>query len=133
MKKVLILEDDEKSAARFQEMLEGDEVEVVVVRVASEARKRFESGYFDAIVLDGTAPSVPGTQPSLVGPILAREFRRLGYEGPIIATSKDPGARALTRKGANEVVQHHSYSCDKLDELPWLLREVLGLLPKTVD
>lgn len=132
MRRVLILENDEKFVRLFPELMEGDEVLLVVVRTAADARARFESEAFDAIALDGTAPSVPGVQASLVGPVLAREFRKLGYQRPIIATSDDPEAQVLTRKGANEIVQHRSYSCDKLD-LPGLLREILGLWPRTLD
>lgn len=132
MKRVLILEDDEEFANLFPELLVGDEIEVVVVRTADEAREAFGQTEFDAIALDGIAPRRHGRPASLVGPILARELRMRGYIGPIIATSNDPGVQALTKKGANEIVRHLAYPCDKLD-LPGLLREILRLWPKTLD
>lgn len=128
MPKVLILEDDEAFADYFIRLLEKEPVEIVVVKAGAEAKECFGRERFDVIVLDGIAPSEEGRRPSLIGPVLACEFRGAGYRGPIIATSSDPQAQTLTKKGAEQVISHRAYACDKLD-LIGLIRELLGLWP----
>lgn len=129
MAKVLILEDSEKSRALFLDQLEGEPVEVVIAETAAEARVFFKCGGFGVIVLDGIAPSEPGRGASLVGPILAREFRDEGYKGFIVAISSDEEVRALTKKAAGEKVPHRAYACEKR-RLTDLIRELLlGIYP----
>ena len=127
MPRVLILEDSQTIGALFRDQLEGEPVEIVIAETAAEARERFEHEEFDILVLDGIAPSEPGRGASLVGPILAREFRERGFMGSIIAISSEPEAQALTKKAANEAVSYRAYACDKLD-LGRLVKELLGLL-----
>lgn len=128
--KVLILEDSKTIGALFRDQLSGEPIEIVIVETAAEAREFFERDEFDIIALDGIAPSKGGHKPSLIGPILAWEFREAGYKGLIIAISNDPHAQALTKRGAERVIPHRSYACDKLD-LAGLIRELLGLWPTT--
>ena len=130
MPRVLILEDSQTIGALFRDQLEGEPVEIVIAETAAEARERFEHEEFDILVLDGIAPSEPGRGASLVGPILAREFRDEGYKGFIVAISSDEEVRELTKKAANQVVSYRAYACDKLD-LAGLIRELLGLWPTT--
>ncbi|MDP3991360.1 MAG: hypothetical protein Q8P66_00400 [Candidatus Colwellbacteria bacterium] len=129
MAKVLILEDSKTSRALFLDQLEGEPVEVVIAETAAEARDFFESDEFDVIALDGIAPSAPDQGASLVGPLLAREFRNKGYKGFIVAISSDSEVRALTKKEAGERVLHRAYACEKL-RLADLIRELLlGIYP----
>ena len=122
--KVLILEDSKRIMTRLRDQFEG-EVDLFVAETAAEAWGLFRCNEFDVIVLDGIFPSTPGGKPSLVGPVLAREFRKEGYRGPIIATSTDPKARKLTKEGASKGVKHLAYVCDK-SKVPDLIRELLG-------
>ena len=128
--KILILEDSEAINAVFRNQFSREPVEVVIAETAMEARELFEHDEFNIIALDGIVPSEKGRPPSLVGPVLAREFRERGFMGSIIAISSEPQAQALTKKAANQVVSYRAYACDKLD-LVRLVQELLGLLPTT--
>ena len=128
MPTVLILEDDQRVAGVFLAQLEKEPVEVVVASTAAEALRSFKRENPDIIALDGVAPSEEGQEPSLVGPELARKFRQMGFEGPIIATSSEPEAQSLIKEWANKVLPHRVYVYDKLDpdsDLPGLIRELL--------
>ena len=118
---VLILEDSKTIGALFQAHFRGEPVGITLVETATEAREAFRIGSFDVIVLDGIAPSGLGTTPSLVGPILAREFRQKGYKRPLVAISNDLQAQQLMKQAGCR------HLCEK-DRLPGLIRELLGLL-----
>lgn len=118
--KVLILEDSKTISALFQAHFQGEPIEVTIVETATEAREAFRIGSFDVIALDGIAPSGLGVTPSLVGPVLAREFRQKGYKKPLVAISNDHQAQALMKQAGCR------HLCKK-DRLPELIRELLGL------
>lgn len=122
MRKVLILEDSETVSTLFQALLRREPVEVVIAETAAEAREAFRIGNFDVIALDGIAPSGLGATPSLVGPVLAREFRQQGYKGPLVAISNDHQAQVSMKQAGCR------HLCEK-EGLPGLIRELLGLLP----
>ncbi len=118
--KVLILEDSKTISALFQAHFQGEPVGVTIVETAVEAREAFRIGSFDVIALDGIAPSGLGATPSLVGPVLAREFRQKGYKGPLVAISNDHKAQAMMKQAGCR------YLCEK-ERLPGLIRELLGI------
>ncbi len=109
----------------YRAQFQGLPVELFLAESSDEARELFELKRFDAIALDGIAPSATGKTPSLVGPKLALEFREKGYAGPIIAISSEPQAQALIRQAAQESVRHKAYACSKA-ELFSLTKELLG-------
>lgn len=120
MPKILILEDSQRNGALFREQLQGEPVEVAIAETAAEAREFFGRGRFDIIALDGIVPSEPGRKPSLMGPILAREFRKKGYRGPLIAISSDFESQQLMKRAGC------SHVCEKI-RLHGLVRELLGI------
>ena len=124
MARVLILEDSRTISNLFRAQLRAEPVEVVIAETAAEARAFFERGEFDVIALDGIAPSEPGRGASLVGPILAREFREKGHKKPLVAISNDPQAQQLTKQAGC------SHFCEK-ERLHGLIQELLGLWPTT--
>lgn len=131
MTKVLILENDQKISGRFRTQFRKEPVGVTIVRTAAEARRLFKGERFDMIALGGVAPSEEGQEPSLVGPGLAREFREMGFTGPIIAISSEPQAQELIKKGADWIVLHKAYVCNKTGRrgLRAVVRELLGIYP----
>ncbi|MDP2650781.1 MAG: response regulator [bacterium] len=128
MLRVLVLEDHPSVGDLLRTQFQREPVEVVLAKTAAEARKFFRRDSFDMVALDGIAPSQEGQEPSLVGPGLAREFREMGFRGPIIAISSEPQAQELIKKGADWIVLHKAYACDKLG-LVGLVRELQGLYP----
>lgn len=124
MKKVLILEDGEMLVNLFKAQLHREPVELSIAATAAAARELFKREKFDVIVLDGIAPSEPGRGPSLVGPVVAKEFRDKGYKRPLVAISNNPDAQALMKRAGC------SHLCER-DRLHGLIRELLGLWSTT--
>lgn len=130
---LLILEDDERIIPLLEADFQGEPVEIMIAKTAAEARELseqlFERGEVDDIIaLDGFAPSEAGAEPSLVGPGLARWLREMGFLGSIIGIASDPGTQELIKEGADWIVFHKTYVCDKRGDhgLRALVRELQG-------
>jgi CheY-like chemotaxis protein len=52
VKKLLLVEDDKVQQASLGELMQGDDVQLVSVSTADEAKRELESGDFDCVVLD---------------------------------------------------------------------------------
>ncbi|HUJ25699.1 MAG TPA: response regulator, partial [Myxococcales bacterium] len=60
VRRLLLVEDDEVAQQGIQELLSGDDVEVVVARDGVEALKLLDEGVFDTVVLDLILPDQDG-------------------------------------------------------------------------
>src|SRR5205085_10947930 len=52
VKKLLLIEDDKVQLSSLTDLIAGDDVQVVPVSTAGEAREALEAGDFDCVVLD---------------------------------------------------------------------------------
>lgn len=118
MKKILLVEDDQRFQDLYKEIFEGS-AEILSALTVGQAREVFANNPdIAAIVMDF---SVPGLESNTLA--LVREIRKSGFDRPIIADSNMPACcRLLCLAGCD-------YECDKAS-VPDFLRKLLGLNSK---
>lgn len=80
MSTILIVEDEKNQREILQEFLENKGYKTIGAESGEEALKKFESGIFDAILLDIKLPDISGIE-------LLKKFREINLKIPVIMTT----------------------------------------------
>lgn len=80
MSTILIVEDEKNQREILQEFLENKGYKTIGAESGEEALKKFESGIFDAILLDIKLPDISGIE-------LLKKFREINPKIPVIMTT----------------------------------------------
>lgn len=127
LRRVLLIEDDERQSKAISELISGDEIEVISVKTGRSAMEQLKQTGFDCIILDLTLPDVSGLE------ILA-ELSQLEISVPpvVIYTGKDLSETEenALRKYSESIVIKGARSPERLlDEVNLFLHRVESLLP----
>jgi CheY-like chemotaxis protein/CHASE3 domain sensor protein len=129
LRRVLLIEDDERQNAAISQLISGSDLEVVPVKTGKAAVSELKSNGFDCIILDVTLPDVSGFD-------LLSELRALDISLPpvVIYTGKDLSdeEERYLRKYSESIVIKGARSPERLlDEVNLFLHRVESLLPES--
>lgn len=127
LRRVLLIEDDERQSKAIAELISGDEIEVVSVKTGRAAMEHLKQTGFDCIILDLTLPDVSGLE-------VLSELSQLEISVPpvVIYTGKDlsESEEDALRKYSESIVIKGARSPERLlDEVNLFLHRVESLLP----
>jgi CheY-like chemotaxis protein/CHASE3 domain sensor protein len=127
LRRVLLIEDDERQNKAVAELISGKDIEVVSVKTGKAAVEQLKTKGFDCIILDLTLPDVSGFD-------LLSEISSLDISVPpiVIYTGKDLSDEEETylRKFSESIVIKGARSPERLlDEVNLFLHRVESLLP----
>jgi CheY-like chemotaxis protein/CHASE3 domain sensor protein len=127
LRRVLLIEDDERQSVAVSELISGNDIEVVSVKSGKSAVDRLKENGFDCIILDLTLPDVSGFD-------LLSELSVLEISLPpiVIYTGKDLSDEEETylRRYSESIIIKGARSPERLlDEVNLFLHRVEALLP----
>lgn len=128
VRRVLLIEDDERQNQAIAQLISGDDLEVVSVKTGKSAVKELKKEGFDCIILDLTLPDVSGFD-------LLSELRALDISLPpiVIYTGRDlsDDEERYLRKYSESIVIKGARSPERLlDEVNLFLHRVESFLPE---
>ena len=130
VKKVLVVEDDQKTQTAIQNLLRQKNIEIIGIRTGSAALKQMQDSVFDCVILDLKLPDMSGFE------WLQAVEKTAGEEGTppiIIYTAKDLSEeenRQLSHYTGSIVIKGASSSERLLDEVTLFLHSVESTLSK---
>lgn len=127
LRRVLLIEDDERQSRAISELISGDEIEVISVRTGHAAMEQLKQTGFDCIILDLTLPDVSGLE-------ILSQLSQLEISVPpvVIYTGKELSEteEQALRKYSESIVIKGARSPERLlDEVNLFLHRVESLLP----
>lgn len=127
VRRVLVIEDDEKQSMAISELISGNDVQVIPAKTGKKAVEQLKTGNFDCIILDLTLPDVSGFD-------LLSELNSLEISLPpiVIYTGKDltPSEEDYLRRYSESIIIKGVRSPERLlDEVNLFLHRVESLLP----
>lgn len=127
VRRVLVIEDDERQSHAISELISGNDVEVLAAKTGKNAVKQLKESNFDCIILDLTLPDVSGFD-------LLSELNSLDISLPpiVIYTGKDltPDEEDYLRRYSESIIIKGVRSPERLlDEVNLFLHRVESLLP----
>lgn len=127
LKKVLLIEDDERQSHAISQLIAGDDIEVKAAKTGKEAVNALKSTGYDCIILDLTLPDVSGFD-------LLSELSALEVSLPpiVIYTGKDltDAEEAYLRRFSESIIIKGVRSPERLlDEVNLFLHRVESMLP----
>ncbi|MBL7545547.1 MAG: response regulator [Bdellovibrionaceae bacterium] len=127
LRRVLLIEDDERQSKAISELISGDEIEVISARTGKEAMDQLKQTAFDCIILDLTLPDISGIE-------VLSELSKLEISVPpvVIYTGKDlsDSEEESLRKYSESIVIKGARSPERLlDEVNLFLHRVESLMP----
>ncbi|MFH0996293.1 MAG: response regulator [Pseudomonadota bacterium] len=129
VKKLLVVEDNEKQRDAIIQLLEGHDIEITSVSTGAAAYEHLQAGCYQCMILDLMLPDMPGT--ALLDKI--RSDERLSDLPVIIHTAKDLSneEKALLDGHSEKIILKEARSPEKLlDETTLFLHRVEADLPE---
>lgn len=128
LRRVLLIEDDERQQKAISELISDDAIEVISVRTGKEAVSKLQEAPFDCIILDLTLPDVSGFQ-------VLPELNKLNISIPplVVYTGKEltEDEDSFLRKYSESIVIKGARSPERLlDEVNLFLHRVESLMPE---
>lgn len=127
VRRLLLIEDDDRQNSAISDLISGNDIEVVGVKTGRAAVEKLKEISFDCIILDLTLPDVSGFD-------VLKEITSLEISVPpiVIYTGKDLSdeEEAYLRKYSESIVIKGAFSPDRLlDEVNLFLHRVESYLP----
>jgi len=129
MRRVLVVEDDERQAESVKMLLASRDVETVMVQTAAECLEKLGQETFDCMVLDLNLPDRPGLD--LLQQLSADES--VGFPPVIVYTGRDlsPDEELRLRRYSKSIIVKGAKSPERLlDEVTLFLHQVVSELPE---
>lgn len=127
VRRVLLIEDDERQSLAIKELVSGQDVAVTSVRTGKDAIANLKTGSYDCIILDLSLPDFSGFD-------LLQQLNGLSISLPpiVIYTGKDLSAEeeAYLRRFSESIIIKGARSPERLlDEVNLFLHRVESMLP----
>jgi len=128
LRRVLLIEDDERQSEAVKQLISGNDLQVVPVKTGKEAVNELKKGGIDCVILDLTLPDVSGVD-------LLSELRSLEISLPpiVVYTGKDLSIQEenYLKKYSESIIIKGARSPERLlDEVNLFLHRVESLLPE---
>ena len=128
LRRVLLIEDDERQSEAVKQLISGQDPEVVPVKTGRAAVEELKKGEIDCVILDLTLPDVSGVD-------LLSELRSLEISLPpiVVYTGKDLSSEEedYLKKYSESIIIKGARSPERLlDEVNLFLHRVESLLPE---
>ena len=128
LRRVLLIEDDERQSEAVKQLISGQDLEVVPVKTGRAAVEELKKGEIDCVILDLTLPDVSGVD-------LLSELRSLEISLPpiVVYTGKDLSSEEedYLKKYSESIIIKGARSPERLlDEVNLFLHRVESLLPE---
>lgn len=128
IKRVLIIEDDERQSMAVANLIDGNDIEVVTAKTGERAIQALSTDAFDCIILDLTLPDISGFE-------LLKKLTKLEISLPpiVIYTGKDltQDEDRYLRQFSESIIIKGARSPERLlDEVNLFLHRVESLLPQ---
>ncbi len=128
MRRVLVVEDDERQREAIQKLLAGGDTEIVTVPTASDALSKLKSATYDCVVMDLNLPDMSGFD--LLR--LMAEEDAISFPPVIVYTGRSltPGEGQMLRRFSKSIIIKDARSPERLvDEVTLFLHQMESSLP----